>query len=127
MGFVFDGGHVGSGCSIGAGMRYLHFMMSHNPDVLVSVENCAFVPVSKIVPRETHEWFFEALSENVSFSSPYSWGDNDRTMISAPRFLIRALEVLEGREGVGREELEEQLARSMEALEKENILIDLES
>jgi hypothetical protein len=98
-------------------------MMSHNPDILASVENCAFVPVSKIVPRETNEWFFEALSENA----PFSWGDNDRTMISAPRFLIRALEVVEGSEESGREEFGEQLVRSMEALEKENILIDLES
>lgn len=48
-------------------------------------------------------------------------------MIGAPRFLIRALEVLEGREEVGVEELGEQLARNMEALEKENILIDLEN
>lgn len=81
------------------------------------------MPVSKIVPQEAHEWFFEALSENA----PFTWGDNDRSMISAPRFLIRALEIFEASGVEASADLGEQLARDMEILEEENILIDLES
>jgi hypothetical protein len=98
-------------------------MNDNEVDVLAGLETCAFVPLSKLVPQEMHGWFFDALSEHA----PFSWGDNDRTMLVASRFLIRAREVVQARGDEGQEEFVEKLFRDTETLERGNIYIDLEN
>lgn len=46
------------------------------------IETCKFIPVSSLVP-ENWDWFFALISENA----PFSWGDNNRTMIDVDTFL----------------------------------------
>ena len=52
------------------------------------IETCAFIPITKLIP-EDWAWFYEQLSETGSFT----WGDNNRSMITADR-LVEAIEEL---------------------------------
>lgn len=58
----------------------------HNFDMVQSprpgVEVCEFVPVSEVVPEEWREWFWAELSEDA----PFSWGDNNRSLVTASDF-----------------------------------------
>lgn len=42
----------------------------------------SFYEVSDIVPEEWKSFFFEAISDNA----PFSWGDNNRTLVTAETF-----------------------------------------
>lgn len=53
------------------------------------IQTCHFVAASKIVPEQWSGWFWEAFSANA----PFSWGDNDRTLITARRFAEHAEEL----------------------------------
>lgn len=44
-------------------------------------ETCEFIPLTNIVPEVWKGWFFDVISDNA----PFSWGDNDRTMVRADR------------------------------------------
>ena len=45
-------------------------------------ETVSFVPVTAIVPKKWASWFYDAISSNA----PFSWGDNNRTLVTAERF-----------------------------------------
>lgn len=47
------------------------------------VESCDFVEACDLVPREWDNWFWGAISENA----PFSWGDNNRSLVCACDFL----------------------------------------
>ena len=49
----------------------------------VKMETCQFVRVTSLVPRSWRSWFYCRISENA----PFSWGDNNRTLVTAKRFL----------------------------------------
>jgi hypothetical protein len=48
----------------------------------IKVQTCKFVPVSSLVPDSWGLWFYDAITQDA----PFSWGDNNRTMITAQRF-----------------------------------------
>ena len=48
----------------------------------VRVDTCQFVRVTELVPERWQEWFCTAISEDA----PFSWGDNNRTLVTAERF-----------------------------------------
>lgn len=50
-----------------------------------------YVPISDIVPEDWKGWFFEAISQNA----PFSWGDNNRTLIDAISFGHHAEECID--------------------------------
>jgi len=43
---------------------------------------CAFVEVSTLVPKTWKSWFWAAISNKA----PFSWGDNDRSLVGASDF-----------------------------------------
>jgi len=47
-------------------------------------ETVTFVPVTSIVPESWEEWFYDKISANA----PFTWGDNNRTLVTASRFAI---------------------------------------
>ena len=49
--------------------------------VNVIMEAVEFIPLSSLVPAPWDEWFYNAISENA----PFSWGDNNRTLVTADR------------------------------------------
>ena len=57
----------------------------------IKVLTCKYVPVTSIVPVQWKEWFFAALSS----SAPFSWGDNNLTMVDVERFARQCEIVLE--------------------------------
>jgi hypothetical protein len=42
-----------------------------------------FHDITNIVPENWHSWFFGRISENA----PFSWGDNNRTLITMDRLI----------------------------------------
>lgn len=46
------------------------------------VNSCEYIEVSDLVPEEWKEWFFGFISEDA----PFSWGDNNRTMVDVGSF-----------------------------------------
>ena len=56
----------------------------------ITIETVKFVEVSTIVPECWKDWFFNDISENA----PFSWGDNNRTLVSSERFMDHAEYVL---------------------------------
>lgn len=60
------------------------------PKHLFDVQTCKFVCVTDLVPEEWNGWFYDLISEDA----PFSWGDNNRTMVSAERFAEHVLERL---------------------------------
>ena len=48
----------------------------------MKVQSCQFVSVTDLVPKNWKHWFWETISENA----PFSWGDNNRSMVTASCF-----------------------------------------
>ena len=48
----------------------------------IKLETCEFVPVSSLVPKKWANGFWDVISENA----PFSWGDNNRSLITAEVF-----------------------------------------
>lgn len=58
--------------------------MSAKKFSLVSkVETCEFIPATLLVPDSWDSWFWERISEDA----PFSWGDNNRTLVDMADFL----------------------------------------
>ena len=53
-------------------------------------EVCEFIPATNLIPYWAKNWFWGEFSS----SAPFSWGDNNRTLITASRFAGHAQEVL---------------------------------
>lgn len=54
-------------------------------------QSCQFVPITDIVPESWKSWFFCAISEGA----PFSWGDNNRTLVHATRLRQHIEDVLD--------------------------------
>ncbi len=52
------------------------------------IELCFFVPVSKLYDKLT-DWMREEISEEVNMSSSFTFGDNNRSLITTERFLAQ--------------------------------------
>ena len=48
----------------------------------MNIETCAFVSMSSLIPPHWWDWAFYLISD----SAPFSWGDNNRTMVAKHRF-----------------------------------------
>lgn len=46
------------------------------------VHSCEFVSATDLIPRSWDSWFGETISNNA----PFSWGDNDRSLVTAADF-----------------------------------------
>lgn len=51
---------------------------------------CVFTEVSSLVPEEWTEWFWSCVSEDA----PFSWGSNNRSMVTASDFACHCKDVL---------------------------------
>lgn len=47
-----------------------------------SIESVYFVPATTVVPRKWDGWFWQQISDNA----PFSWGDNDHTLVNVEDF-----------------------------------------
>jgi len=56
-----------------------------------NVETTQYIPITQIVPEKWGCWFYDMLSNNA----PFSWGDNNRTLITAERLANHAEECLD--------------------------------
>ena len=53
-------------------------------------ETCEFIPATALVPVCWEDWFWAAFSSDA----PFSWGDNNRTLVTASRFVAHAKDVI---------------------------------
>jgi hypothetical protein len=56
----------------------------------IAVKACLFVELSDLVPSNWEDWFWSAISD----SAPFSWGDNNRSLVCASDFKDHAENVI---------------------------------
>jgi hypothetical protein len=56
-----------------------------------ALKKVSFIELSDIVPENWRTWFYCLLSENA----PFSWGDNNRTLVTAERLHDHCVDRLE--------------------------------
>ena len=89
------------------------------------IETCKFVTVTSIVPLTWREWFFEAISANA----PFSWGDNNRSLVDPTDFSRHVDDVLalsEDEWGTTHKERQEFFG-TLKKLAAKKIYVDLEN
>lgn len=64
----------------------------------MKIKTCEYISASDIVPRSWKKWFWQEISENA----PFSWGDNNKSMVSARIFANHCEDVMEDSESVRR-------------------------
>ena len=84
------------------------------------VEETKYYPLSKLFAG-----FPDELYGMISENAPFSWGDNDRTLVTADRFLAHFIETLEYEDL--KEEDYKKVFDTLEQLSKYRIYIDLEN
>ena len=92
----------------------------------LTIETCEFVPITSIVPKEWGDWFYIAISENA----PFSWGDNNRTMVDARSFANHVNEVFsyqDGQQLADIEKYQDAFYDTLNYLGAKRIYIDLEN
>jgi hypothetical protein len=88
------------------------------------IEEVKHVAMSQVMPEEWHSWIFCALSEDA----PFSWGDNNLSLVSAERFLNHLEDVLDLHDDENTiKEHKESVIDTLNYLSNKNIYIDLES
>lgn len=90
------------------------------------IQTTEFVDIIDIAPGHWSDWFYS----DISNSAPFSWGDNDRTLVTAARLLKHIEDTLRDNDNFetlvhGDEELE-QLKLVLQQLGEKNIYINLE-
>lgn len=58
---------------------------------ITKLQECEFISATDIVPRSWDKWFWEQISNNA----PFSWGDNNRSLVTASDFANHCEEVLD--------------------------------
>lgn len=58
----------------------------------MQTETVEFIEVTDLVPAAWGMWFYGA----ISCDAPFSWGDNNRTLVTTSRFKDHCEEILEG-------------------------------
>jgi hypothetical protein len=88
-----------------------------------AIRECEFVEASDIIPRHWQEWFWCMFSDNA----PFSWGDNNRALVTASSFLEHCERSIAdvGEDGVIPQEELDQFFKLLESLE--DTYIDLEN
>ena len=88
------------------------------------VEEVKHIAMSQVMPDDWHSWIFPAVSENA----PFSWGDNNLSLVSAERFLNHLEDVLDLHDDENTiKEHKESVIDTLNYLSNKNIYIDLES
>lgn len=89
-----------------------------------SIETCKFVESSGLIPDDWFSWFWCVISDNA----PFSWGDNNRSLVCACDFRShctdRLLDAVDEQEGVTQEDIDDFL-ETLDALG--TTYIDLEN
>lgn len=89
----------------------------------MKIQTCNYVEATSLVPEQWVGWFWATISDNA----PFSWGDNNRSMVTASSFRQhcedRLLDASDD-EGVPQEEIDQFLQVLMDLGE---IYIDLEN
>ena len=57
----------------------------------IKTETCKFVRLTTLVPKKWSGWFYDQISTDA----PFSWGDNNRTLVTANRLADHAEECFE--------------------------------
>jgi len=65
-------------------------------------QTVGFVEVTSLVPKDWTTWFYAVISEDA----PFSWGDNNRTLVTAERFYNHCANRLEDIDEITQEEIE---------------------
>jgi hypothetical protein len=88
------------------------------------IQSCKYVCVTDIVPKEWKGWFYTAISENA----PFSWGDNNRTMVDAMSFSHHVQEVIDIHDEIkiNKKSLID-FYNTLGELERKQVYIDLEN
>lgn len=89
-------------------------------------ETTKYVPLSEIVPDNWKSWFYDAISQDA----PFSWGDNNRTLVDAISFGHHAQERMDVEESFGKAGTirgRKNFFSMLDQLEKDQVYIDLES
>lgn len=89
-------------------------------------ETAKYVPLSEIVPDNWKDWFYTAISEDA----PFSWGDNNRTLVDAISFGHHASERIDTEESFGNNGVikgRKNFFAVLNKLEKDQVYIDLEN
>ena len=60
------------------------------------IETCEFVPATSLVPRSWGPWFWSQFSENA----PFTWGDNNRSLVGFESFIEHAAETFSNGENL---------------------------
>lgn len=93
----------------------------------LKIQSCKFVELSSIVPKEWTGWFYEAISENA----PFTWGDNNRTLVDAQSFANHIDEVFsyfDAEETVAEiEKYQDAFYDTLNYLGSDKVYIDLEN
>lgn len=63
----------------------------------IKPQTAKFVSLSEIVPKDWDSWFYTAISEDA----PFSWGDNNRTLVDATSFGHHAERILDVEQSFG--------------------------
>jgi len=91
-------------------------------EAVFHTQYCRFVPLSLLIEEELSEWFYSAISE----SAPFSWGDNDRTLIR-PKRLKSHLERTSEWQTRKYAKQKKTLMAKLDFLDKRDTFLDLES
>jgi hypothetical protein len=88
------------------------------------IQSCKYVCLTDITPKEWDGWFYLAISEDA----PFSWGDNNRTMVDAMSFSHHVQRVMDfhDEEEVNEKQLIE-FYETLGELERKQVYIDLEN
>jgi hypothetical protein len=95
----------------------------------LDIKSCKFVEISSIVPKEWTGWFYTEISENA----PFSYGDNNRTMVDAVSLrnhINDVFDVFQNESEENREDIEKEIDAFFDVLgylESKNIYVDLEN
>jgi hypothetical protein len=65
---------------------------------MMKVQTCEFISATDLVPKGWDKWFWEKISEDA----PFSWGDNNRSMVTASYFALHCEERLDDSQKVRR-------------------------
>ncbi len=88
------------------------------------VVNLAAYPLSKLFPEKWKSWIFDALSDDA----PFSWGDNDHTLVTIARFRSWLEEVMDWVDfEQHNDELTLEVYEKLKQLEQQEAFIDLDN
>ena len=66
-------------------------MVRFNVLLQAAQETCVFIPSTDLVPSEWAEPFWTLFSD----SAPFTWGDNNRTLVTLERFVARVYDAVD--------------------------------